>query len=81
MYEYLDRRYALALYEVAEERGKVKEYMEDLQFICDTIENNSDFYQVIKHPQISVKPKKKLFINIFKGHIDEELLSFLLLLI
>lgn len=81
MYEYLDRRYALALYEVAEEKGKVQQYLEDLREICDLIRNNNDFYEVIKHPQISTKKKKRTFINIFKGHIDEELLSFLLILI
>ena len=31
MYEYLDRRYALALYEVAEKNGKVDEYLGDLR--------------------------------------------------
>lgn len=81
MYEYLDRRYALALYEVAEEKGKVQQYLEDLREICNLIDTNKDFYEVIKHPQISTKRKKRTFINIFKGHIDEELLSFLLILI
>ena len=81
MYEYLDRRYALALYEVAEEKGKVQEYLQDLREICDLIDNNKDFYEVVKHPQISTKQKKKTFINIFKNNIDEELLSFLLILI
>lgn len=81
MYEYLDRRYALALYEVAESKGKVNEYIQDLEEICQLIENNKDFYEVIKHPQISTRKKKKTFINIFKGKIDEELLSFLLILI
>lgn len=81
MYEYLDRRYALALYEVAEEKGKVQQYLQDLHEICDLIRNNNDFYEVIRHPQISTKKKKRTFINIFKGHIDEELLSFLLILI
>ena len=56
MFEYLDRRYALALYEVAEEKGKVQEYLNDLREICD-------------------------LINIFKVNIDEEILSFLLILI
>ena len=32
MYEYLDKRYALALYEVAEEKGKVEQYLNDLSF-------------------------------------------------
>lgn len=81
MYEYLDRRYALALYEVAEQKGKVDEYLGDLREICSLIENNKDFLDVIKHPQIGTKQKKKTFINIFKGKIDEELLSFLLILI
>lgn len=81
MYEYLDRRYALALYQVAERKGKVSEYIEDLKFICNSIEKNEEFHEVIKHPQISTKRKKTMFINIFKGKIDEELLSFLLILI
>ena len=81
MYEYLDRRYALALYEVAKEKDKVDEYINDLREICDLIVNNKDFYEVVKHPQISTKNKKRTFINIFKGKIDEELLSFLLILI
>lgn len=81
MYEYLDRRYALALYEVAEEKGKVSEYIEDLKEICDLIDNDKDFREVIKHPQINTKKKKEIFIHIFKGKVDEDLLSFLLILI
>ncbi|SHE67622.1 F0F1 ATP synthase subunit delta [Clostridium fallax] len=81
MYEYLDRRYALALYQAAEEKGKVEEYLQDLREICDLIDNNKDFYEVIKHPQISTKKKKKTFVEIFKGKIDDELLSFLIILI
>lgn len=81
MYEYLDRRYALALYKVAEENGKVEQYLNELREICDLIENDHDFYEVVKHPQISTSRKKKTFTNIFKDRIDDELLSFLLILI
>ncbi|MGL5087319.1 MAG: F0F1 ATP synthase subunit delta, partial [Clostridium sp.] len=81
MYEYLDRRYAIALYDVAKKKGKVQEYLRDLREICDIIDSNKEFHEVIKHPQIGTKQKKKTFINIFKGKIDEELLSFLLILI
>ena len=81
MYEFLDRRYALALYQVAEEKNKVDEFMNDLETICDLIDNDNDFFTVIKHPQISTRKKKEIFINIFKDKIDEELLSFLLILI
>ncbi|OOM12001.1 F0F1 ATP synthase subunit delta [Clostridium saccharobutylicum] len=81
MYEYLDRRYALALYEMAEKRDKVDEYLKDLREICALIQNNQEFFEVIKHPQINTKKKKELFVQVFKGKIDEELLSFLIILI
>jgi F-type H+-transporting ATPase subunit delta len=81
MYEYLDRRYALAIYEVAEKKGKVDEYLRDLREICHLIENNQDFHEVIKHPQINTTKKKQLFVDVFKGKIDEELLSFMIILI
>ncbi|MGH4051861.1 MAG: F0F1 ATP synthase subunit delta [Clostridium sp.] len=81
MYEFLDKRYALALYTVAEEKGKVDEYLDDLRQIVLIIKNDSEFLKVIKHPKLSTSIKKKMFINIFKGRIDEEVLSFLLILI
>ena len=81
MYEYLDKRYALALYTVAEEKGKVEEYLTDLREIVSLMKNDADFLKLIKQPFISTSAKKKIFINIFKGKIDEELLSFLLILI
>lgn len=81
MYEYLDKRYALALYEVAEKKGKVEEYLKDLREIVELTKTNNDFLQIIKHPQISTSKKKMMFKNIFQGKIDEELLSFLLILI
>ena len=81
MYEYLDKRYALALYTVAEEKGKVEEYLNDLREIVSLMKDDAEFLKVIKHPEISTSRKKDMFINIFKGKIDEELLSFLLILI
>ena len=79
MFEYLDRRYALALYEVAEEKGKVQEYLNDLREICDLIDNNKDFYEVVKHPQISTKQKKSdsnITSAFLKGDTLEHILRF-----
>lgn len=81
MYEYLDRRYALALYEVAEKKGKVEEYLQEGREIIELIKNNQEISKILKHPQISTSKKKKIFIEIFKGKINEELLIFILLLI
>ncbi|MCR6516394.1 MAG: F0F1 ATP synthase subunit delta [Clostridium sp.] len=81
MYEYLDRRYAKALYEVAEEKGKVEEYLRDLREICDLIDSNEELKKLVDYPQVSTKKKKKIMIKLLKGQIDEELLSFILILI
>ena len=81
MYEYLDRRYALALYEIAEKNNKVDEYLQDLRGICNIFESNKDFYQVIKHPMVNIAKKKEIFTDLFKGKVDEELLSFIIILI
>ncbi len=81
MYEFLDRRYALAIYEVAESKNAVDQYIKDLKDICDVLYENEDFYKIIVHPQISSSDKKKTFKKAFEGKIDDELLKFLLLLI
>ena len=68
MYEYLDRRYALALYEVAEKNGKVDEYLGDLREICELIDKDEEFQEVIKHPQISTMEKIHLDkLNVLQG--------------
>lgn len=81
MYEYLDRRYALALYEVAEKNGKVEEYIQELKEIVNLIKNNEELLSVVKHPEITTSQKKRVFKSIFKGKIDEYILGFLLILI
>lgn len=81
MYEHLDRRYALALYEVAEKKGKVDEYIQELKDILKLIKENDYLQEVIKHPRISTLKKKEIFKTIFSGKISEDVLSFLLVLI
>lgn len=81
MYEYLDRRYALALYEVAEKEGKVEEYLEDLKEIIKLTRENDEFLEIIKHPQIPTPKKIQIIKNIFKGRIDDKLLNFIIVLV
>ncbi|MBP2032390.1 F-type H+-transporting ATPase subunit delta [Clostridium algifaecis] len=81
MHEYLDRRYALALYEVAEEKGKVEEYLEQLRQVVSIIKNSDKFIEIIEHPEVSTSVKKKMFTEIFKDKVDGDILSFLLVLI
>lgn len=81
MYEYLDRRYAVALYEIAAAKDKVEEYIADLRQINKLINTNGDLSQIISNPKISTVKKKEIFTSIFRDKIDVDLFSFLLMLI
>jgi len=81
MYEFLDRRYALALYRVAEEKGKVDQFLDELKMIVGLIDQDENLKTLIEHPSISTSNKKKFLENIFKGKIEEDVLSFMKLLL
>ncbi len=81
MYEYLARRYALALYEVAEAKNKLDEYIDDLKQIETLIKGNADLNNVINNPEISTSKKMEIFKGVFEDKIEKEILSFLLILV
>lgn len=81
MFEYLARRYALALYEVAGAKNKVDEYIDDLKQIETLIKENTDLKNVINNPEISTSKKMEIFKGVFENNIEKEILSFLLILV
>lgn len=81
MYEFLDRRYAFALYKACSEVGNTDLVLEELSEIVDELEANEGLKKIIKNPQINRYNKKRIFKEMFEGDIEDELLSFLLLLI
>lgn len=81
MYEFLDRRYAQALYDVCEKAGNVEQTLEDLSVIVESMETGDELRKIIEHPQIHRPEKKKIITNLFKDQVSPELLDFLILLI
>lgn len=81
MYEFLDRRYALALYTTCVESGNVELVLEQLKEIVHEMDTNEGLIKIVKNPQINKYNKKRIFKELFKGSVEDELLSFLLLLI
>lgn len=81
MYEFLDRRYALALYQIAEKKGKVDQFLDELRNIVELIDKDENLQTLIHHPSISTSNKKKLFEDIFKGKIEDDVLSFMKILL
>ena len=81
MYEFLDRRYALALYNTCLEQNNVELVLEQFKEIVDEFEVNEGILKIITNPQIKKKSKKKIFTEMFEDSIEDVLLKFLLLLI
>ena len=81
MFEYLDRRYALAYYQVADEKGKIKQYLQEFRELVDLIITNTDIIQLINNPQISTSKKQGLINDIFKDKVNDDLISFINILI
>lgn len=81
MYEFLDRRYALALYDTCIEKGNVEQVLYEFKTIIEDMMNNEDLMKLIKHPHISKSAKIRIFKEIFGGKITDELLNFLILLV
>ncbi|MEG0823923.1 MAG: ATP synthase F1 subunit delta, partial [Erysipelotrichaceae bacterium] len=75
------KAYADALYLIAQEDNKTKEYNEELKMICSVNENNLELIEVMSSPKINKDEKKQLLLNIYKDKIDIHILNFMKLLV
>ena len=81
MYEFLDRRYALALYDICVEKGNVEQVLLEFKTIIEDMMSNEDLVKLIKHPHISKAAKIRIFKEIFGGKITDELFNFFIVLV
>jgi len=81
MNENLNKRYALALYNIGEQKNSIEEYLSDISAIVDILNTDTTLKEVVKEPQLSTTQKIELFTKIFKSKINEDVLSFILLLL
>jgi len=75
------RRYAQALFEIANEKDKLDIIEEDLKAVSDVFEQEKDLQKILYHPQVTAGVKKEIVNNIFEGKISDEVKNFLNLLI
>ncbi|MGL5649641.1 MAG: F0F1 ATP synthase subunit delta [Clostridium sp.] len=81
MYDFLDIRYAKALYDIGKRKNKVEEFLVDLNQICDVFDQNEKLLRLMLHPEIKINKKKEVFTKLFGEKIDEELLTFIYIVI
>lgn len=59
------KRYAKALFELANEKNILEEVEKDLKFIVEITKNTEGFVAFLQHPQISADKKKELINSTF----------------
>lgn len=80
MAKLVSKTYGEALFEIAmeaKEGDKAGELMEEIIQVKDIIRQNPEFDKLLKHPGIPKQEKIQVVKNVFKGHISEEFLGFL----
>ena len=66
----ISQRYAKALMDLAQERGKVAEVLEDIKGF-EQVAKNRDFYLLLQSPIVTADKKKSIVDKIFGGKITD----------
>jgi len=77
----LGARYATALFQLAEERGALGEFMQQAQFLCDTFQGDEGALRILTHPLISTDEKNAFADKVYGTVIHQDLLGFMKLAI
>jgi F-type H+-transporting ATPase subunit delta len=75
------KRYAKALFELAEEKNMVAQVGADLQAIVSAIQSNADLQKLLSHPNIDAKKKTELLRQLFQGKVLDAVLNTVSLLV
>lgn len=75
MAKLISNRYATALFELALELKKLDKFNNEVEFVYNSIINDSKFIGVLNHPQVGSDEKMSMLENIFKGNVSDEILG------
>ncbi|SDE33808.1 F-type H+-transporting ATPase subunit delta [Paenibacillus sp. UNCCL117] len=75
------KRYARALFEIAQEQNRVAQFEEELNAFLSALRQNADFNKLIVHPGLTVSAKQELLSNVFGGQLSDTVLNTLQLLV
>ena len=77
MAKLVSKTYAEALFEVALEENKVDLFLDEINFVTETLKLHSELYELFKSPLIRVEEKKNIVKEVFSGKLSKEMNNFL----
>lgn len=81
MAKLVSKTYGEALFELAVEESKLDVFMEEVQALLLTLEQNPEFSKLMNHPKVGKDDKLAVIENVFATRLDRELTGFLRLIV
>jgi F-type H+-transporting ATPase subunit delta len=77
----LAKKYARAIFEIAQDEDKLKEYGSELASVAEAVAGSDDLRAFLADPQIQPDAKKSVLQQIFQDDVSTDVMHFLMLLV
>lgn len=74
-------RYAVALIQLAKEKGSLTQFVNELQVVKDVFNQTPELSNVLLHPKVSQADKAKIIKSSFSSYVSDSVINMLLLVI
>ena len=81
MAKLVSKTYGDALFEIAEESGRMDSFYEEVKGVLQVLSENADLTKLMNHPKIVKEVKIQVIENIFKGHVSDEIVGFMRMIV
>lgn len=81
MAKLVEKRYATALFELAQSENKLTAYETEVKTIVELLQRELDFMAVLKDHRVTLKEKMHLVETVFDGRVSDPIVGLLVLLI
>ncbi len=75
------RRYATALFGMAEKRSEIDAVTTDLNLVVETVDSSRELQGVLQHPRLPKEKKRAVIEGVFGGKVRPDVVNFLFLLV
>lgn len=75
------KRYASALFDLAQEENLMQQYQEEVSLVRDVLKNEPEFMGYLEDPKFELRDKKELMLKIFDGKISDPIVGLLILML
>ncbi|MGL4798020.1 MAG: ATP synthase F1 subunit delta [Cellulosilyticaceae bacterium] len=81
MAQLITKRYATALFDIANEKGAMKEFQDQALAIYNLLTEEKDYLTILSHPSVLVEEKIAMVEQAFAGQVADEFVGLLVLVI